>query len=300
MSVDVPLPKGWILANLRSLLREPMRNGKSGKATETGAGLRTLTLTAVTKAEFTDQNTKLTVTTPADADGLWLEAGDILVQRSNTPELVGTAALYRGPENWAIFPDLLIRVRLFADLSAPYIEAWLRCPSMRKYFRGAARGSAGSMPKISQDTVADAPVRLAPASEQRRIVAEIEKQFTRLDAAVATLKRVQANLERARASVLKAAVEGRLVPTEAELARAEGRVYEPASVLLERIDTPPRPSRWKSRSLEVIPGHAALAVNNPRTPLPEGWQWALLADIARLESGHTPSRRHPEWWDGDI
>ena len=61
-----------------------------------------------------------------------------------------------------------------------------------------------------------------PIAEQRRIVAEIEKQFTRLDASVAALKRVQANLKRYRASVLKAACEGKLVPTEAELAQIRG------------------------------------------------------------------------------
>jgi type I restriction enzyme S subunit len=46
--------------------------------------------------------------------------------------------------------------------------------------------------------------------EQRRIVAEIEKQFTRLEAGVAALRRVQANLKRYRAAVLKAAFEGKL------------------------------------------------------------------------------------------
>ena len=72
-------------------------------------------------------------------------------------------------------------------------------------------------------------------AEQHRIVAEIEKQFTRLDAGVAALKRVQANLKRYRAAVLKAACEGKLVPTEAELARQEGRTYETGEQLLNRI-----------------------------------------------------------------
>ena len=58
---------------------------------------------------------------------------------------------------------------------------------------------------------------------------EIEKQFTRLDVAVKALRAAQARLKRYRASVLNAAVTGRLVPTEAALARAEGRDYEPAS-----------------------------------------------------------------------
>ncbi len=52
---------------------------------------------------------------------------------------------------------------------------------------------------------------IAPLAEQRRIVAEIEKQFTRLDAGTAALRRVQANLKRYRAAVLKAACEGKLV-----------------------------------------------------------------------------------------
>jgi hypothetical protein len=61
---------------------------------------------------------------------------------------------------------------------------------------------------------------------QREIVAELEKQFSRLDEAVANLQRVKANLKRYKASVLKAAVEGRLVETEATLAHREGRTYE--------------------------------------------------------------------------
>jgi type I restriction enzyme S subunit len=49
-----------------------------------------------------------------------------------------------------------------------------------------------------------------------------------------------------------------------------------------------------------IPPKLALAVGMPTDPAPEGWQWAPLTSLARLESGHTPSRRHPEYWGGDI
>lgn len=50
----------------------------------------------------------------------------------------------------------------------------------------------------------------------------------------------------------------------------------------------------------VIPGAFALSVGKPGIPLPDGWNWTLLTDVARLESGHTPSRKHPEYWEGDI
>lgn len=31
-----------------------------------------------------------------------------------------------------------------------------------------------------------------------------------------------------------------------------------------------------------------------------GWKWHNLIEVARLESGHTPSRSRPDWWDGDV
>lgn len=75
-------------------------------------------------------------------------------------------------------------------------------------------GKGGAQPNISQEIIRDLIIPAPPLGEQRRIVAEIEKQFTRLEAGVAALKRVQANLKRYRAAVLKAACEGRLVPTK--------------------------------------------------------------------------------------
>ena len=74
--------------------------------------MRTLTLTAVTKGDFSIENTKLTVADPAKVENLWLEPDDLLIDRSNTPDLVGTTRLYRGPKEFAIFPDLVIRARL--------------------------------------------------------------------------------------------------------------------------------------------------------------------------------------------
>lgn len=47
-------------------------------------------------------------------------------------------------------------------------------------------------------------------------------------------------------------------------------------------------------------GITPLAGGSMRDPTPAGWRWTRLTDLARLESGHTPSRYHPEWWGGDI
>src|SRR5260370_3156721 len=68
-----------------------------------------------------------------------------------------------------------------------------------------AETSSVTVKHLSSNTIAQIPLPLPPLPEQDRIVAEMEKQFTQLDAAVAALKRVQANLKRYRDSVLKAA-----------------------------------------------------------------------------------------------
>jgi type I restriction enzyme S subunit len=51
---------------------------------------------------------------------------------------------------------------------------------------------------------------------------------------------------------------------------------------------------------EAFLGITPLTVNPVYNEAPEGWRWHKLTDLARLESGHTPSRYHPEWWGGDI
>jgi type I restriction enzyme, S subunit len=152
---------------------------------------------------------------------------------------------------------------------------------------------------LNTNIVRDIQFPLAPREEQLRIVAEIEKQFTRLDAAVAGLKRVQANLKRYRASVLKAACEGQLVPTEAELARKDGRDYESASELLERVLVERR-AKWEADQLRKMIEAGKTPKNSewnnkyrdPSPPIASGWPsvpdgWAF-ASLEQLTSASRP------------
>jgi len=68
-----------------------------------------------------------------------------------------------------------------------------------------------SYPAVRDSDVREQPIPLPPLPEQERIVARIEELFTQLEAGVAGLKRVQAALKRYKASVLEAAVGGRLL-----------------------------------------------------------------------------------------
>ena len=140
---------------------------------------------------------------------------------------------------------------------------------------------------LSSRTVAAIPLPAPPLAEQLELADELDKQLTRLDAGVGALKRVQANLKRYRAAVLKAACEGRLVPTEAELACSAGRSYESGGEHLRRI-LESRRSEAKGKARYREPAALDLA----RAPvLPEGWTWAALDHLAtKITDGahHTP------------
>ena len=163
-----------------------------------------------------------------------------------------------------------------------------------------ALGVGTTFKEVSGTKAATIPLPLPPLAEQRRIVAEIERQFTRFDASVAALKRVQANLKRYRASVLNAACEGALVPTEAELARADGRDYEIADRLLQRI-LAERRARWESqekRGRKYKEPVAPVTSDLPKLPL--GWAWCSVGQCFEVYVGSTPKRSRPDFWDGDV
>ena len=197
----------------------------------------------------------------------------------------GTACIGRG----------LAAIRPLGGTTAKYILYALR-NSVDALMENA---TGSTFDAISGSQLRSHCIRLAPTGEQRRIVAEVEKQFTRLDAAVAALKRVQANLKRYRAAVLKAACEGRLVPTEAELARKEGRNYETGEQLLARI-LKERRAKWEADQLAKMVAAGKPPKNDdwrkkykqPQPPdtsnlstLPEGWAWATWEQVGFSQNG---------------
>ncbi len=126
-----------------------------------------------------------------------------------------------------------------------------------------------------------------PSTElQSNIVEELDKQLSRLEATVITLQGIQAKLKQARASILKAAVEGRLVETEAELARREGGYYEDAEELLERVkiettENQPRRSKQSQGHTLTTSGIDPATLREP----PDGWAWCRIDAIGSVQLG---------------
>jgi type I restriction enzyme S subunit len=148
--------------------------------------------------------------------------------------------------------------------------------TLKEWLQGVS--SATTLPIVNKGKFQRAPIPIAPLEQQKRIVAEIEKQFSRLDEAVANLKRVKANLKRYKAAVLKAAVEGKLT----EEWRKQHPDVEPADKLLERI-LAERREKWQGRGKYKEP---AVPDTTDLPELPEGWVWVTLDSlIAGIEAG---------------
>jgi type I restriction enzyme S subunit len=119
----------------------------------------------------------------------------------------------------------------------------------RDVFRQAWEGVTGSaQPTLPLGNLRRLTVPIPPLEEQQEIVRRVEALFKLADAIE---KRVEAATKRAdklTQSILAKAFRGELVPTEAELARKEGRTYEPASELLARV----RSAREKAAATPTV------------------------------------------------
>ena len=174
----------------------------------------------------------------------------------------------------------MTRIRLKADqATGGWVAMCLHFLFRTGFFMQNCRNHVNQASINSSFLADEVWIPLPSLSEQQRIIEIIETQSTRLDAAVTALKRVQVNLRRYRAAVLKAACEGRLAPTEAELAQAEGRAYEPAAALLARI-LAERRAQWQAE-------HPGKQYKEPAGPdvsalpeLPEGWCWATVEQLS--------------------
>jgi len=227
------LPNGWAWAILGDLTISGPTNGYSPKKSADGSGTLALKLTATTKGQIdlTDRAIKsLSETIPPGSD-LFLKSGDLLFQRGNTPEYVGIAAVYDGPSDKYVYPDLMIRVRTATSSLTEWIWRVANSPLGRKYMMDKASGTAGTMPKISGEILRNFPVPIPPPAEADEILRRVSDALAAAADTLLMLDAEAADAARLKQSILKAAFQGYLVPQDP--------TDEPATALLARLAADP-------------------------------------------------------------
>lgn len=200
------LPSQWSLARLGELVISGPSNGNSPKPVSVETPYRCLTLSATTRGTFNNQCYKFVDIDAGTASKYFLKEGDLLIQRANSIDYVGVSAIYNGPDDQFIFPDLMMRLRVSQYLNLPFIHAYLSSITGRAYFRSHASGTQGNMPKINQGTVVNAPIPIPPLAEQHRIVAKIDQLMALCDQLKARLNQARQVHEHLASALVEQAV----------------------------------------------------------------------------------------------
>ncbi len=220
MSNGDGLPKGWAEATIGDLL-EPLENGRIlhhgwSPQCEKGPSLSdddwgVLKTTAVQDGQYLPEHNKRLPSHLRPRPLLEVKDGDILITCAGPRSRCGVPCLVRTTRQRLILSGKMYRFRVpNPEVNPSYIEALLRTHDAQTSIDRMKTGISDSGLNLTHEKFLRLPARVAPTNEQCRIVAKIEELISDLDAGVAALERAKAKLKRYRATVLKAAVEGKL------------------------------------------------------------------------------------------
>jgi len=183
-----------------------------------------------------------------------------------------------------------IRVRLHHEIDVSYINYMINAPQTRS--RAAAFVHGVGRPRLNLNEITSMALLIAPRSEQVRIVAEVDRQLSRVNAGADALQRARRNLRRMRKTILNEATLGRLVPQEPS--------DEPGSILLKRVLEARRVRLEGSEHRRGFFGQESLLSGWPHKErptnetevdflpaLPPSWVWARLDQLADVVGGVT-------------
>ena len=149
-----------------------------------------LSLSAVDRGSFRPEAVKPIALDAAVPAKLEVRPGDLLMTRSNTRLRVGDVAVVETVRPRTILSDLIYRLHPDPSrASARYLALVLRSRVGRQQIEVAARGSSDTMPKISQGHIRGWRIPLPPSDEQQAIVAHIDAETVKADAAIDRARR---------------------------------------------------------------------------------------------------------------
>lgn len=204
--------------HLEDVLAAQPRNGWSPPAkNHAHSGTPVLTLSSVTGFRFRPEKIKYT---SADVDctrHYWVSNGDLLITRSNTPELVGHVAIANGINVKTIYPDLIMKMSVDPDKAlTKYIYYQLRSPELREEIRSRAQGANPTMKKIGKRAVQTLPVAVPPLSVQKAAVSRIDTFGDECESLSLIYKNKLAGLIELKRALLQKAFSGELTDDFAE------------------------------------------------------------------------------------
>jgi type I restriction enzyme S subunit len=246
------VPEGWTWASLDELT---LFAGGITKGQKRAAGTRTrripyLRVANVQRGRLDLAEVKEIEATEEEIRELRLEPGDILLNEGGDIDKLGRGWIWNGEIEECIHQNHVFRARPASELiDSRFVSYYANSIGQEFFFEAGAQ--TVNLASVSMTKVKSLPVPIPPIAEQREIVHRVSRLLAFADAIEGRVASAVARAERLTQSILRKAVKGELVLTEAELARKEGRAYEPASALLERVRA--RPTQVERRDRRGAP-----------------------------------------------
>jgi type I restriction enzyme S subunit len=228
------IPEGWAVFSMEELTTI-VTSGSRDWSKYYGRGTGTFLMAQNVRPGMLDLSFRQPVDPPeADRDRKrsQVEVGDLLVTivGANTGDVCHVDRAL--PQHYVCQSVALMRT--IEAAFGPYLNLYLNSPrhgraQYDRYIYGEGR------PHLSFDHLKMTAICLPPLAEQREIVRRVNAMFALADRIESRLSAARQRVDTMTQAVLAKAFRGELVPTEAELALREGRDYEPASALLDRI-----------------------------------------------------------------
>ncbi|MDR4466189.1 MAG: restriction endonuclease subunit S [Nitrospira sp.] len=211
-SVFTKRGKGWVEKRLEEVLAVQPQNGWSPPAANhANSGTPVLTLSAVTGFVFRPDKIKFTSAVTDSRARYWVQNGDLLITRSNTPELVGHVAIASGIEEPTIYPDLIMQMNPDpTNALTEFLYYQMRSPALREEISSRAQGANPTMKKISNGAVRTLPICVPAIPEQRRVVAQLDTLASETQYLESIYRQKLAALEALKKSLLYQAFSGEL------------------------------------------------------------------------------------------
>lgn len=200
----------WEEKSLGDILIEKPRNGYSVVAVDFETPVKSMSLAATTSGYFRPEFVKYIDKDIEDESYLWLKPGDILIQRSNSLDKVGTSAIYTGGYKEFIYPDLMMKLQINEKNLNKFVAYALKTEASMSFFRNNATGTAGNMPKINQKIVCSLPINIPTLPEQQEIVRILDNILQKEQSAKKAAQAVLEQIDLLKKSILTRAFRGEL------------------------------------------------------------------------------------------
>ena len=196
---------GWEAGELGRFVEKP-RYGSSAKSQKSG-DIPVLRMGNLQDGKL-DWADLVYTSDPEEIEKYRLEPGDVLFNRTNSPELVGKTSIFKG-ERDAIYAGYLIKIKCLPSLNAEFLNYQLNSPKAKDYCK-AVKSDGVSQSNINAKKLAAYPLSCPPIEEQTEIVRRVDQLFAHADRIEQQVNNALARINNLAQSILAKAFRGEL------------------------------------------------------------------------------------------